>query len=173
MEYEYEIPFGRISKINGYEASISVKLEKAFIDNIPEMVSVFLEIEGKPVPFFISHFDYIGGDTIRLQFDGYRNAEKLKEFSGCNIFLTTVPPDYKQPESYQGLTGFAITSLQDEIIGWVKDIINNPGQTLLSVKSEDGNEILIPFHENFIVKINWKKKLIVMDLPEGLEDINK
>ncbi len=32
------------------------------------MESVFLEIEGKPVPFFISESEYPGGDILRLKF---------------------------------------------------------------------------------------------------------
>ena len=54
MAYNANILLGRILKIQGYDGTITVKLEKDFIDNIPEMESVFLEIEGKPVPFFIS-----------------------------------------------------------------------------------------------------------------------
>ena len=33
-------------------------------------------------------------------------------------------------------------------------------------------EILIPFHEDFIVSIDKKKKIIIMDIPEGLTEIN-
>jgi 16S rRNA processing protein RimM len=60
----------------------------------------------------------------------------------------------------------------DRLLGEVTNIIENPGQILLILKSPEGKEILIPFHEDFIVSINKKKKLIEMDLPEGLTEIN-
>jgi ribosomal protein L35AE/L33A len=53
MKYENRILLGRISRIHGYEGSVVIKLEQGFIENIPEMESVFIEIEGRPVP--LSH----------------------------------------------------------------------------------------------------------------------
>ena len=54
MAYKNDILLGRITKVSGYEGAVTVKLEKIFTENIPQMESVFLEIEGRPVPFFIS-----------------------------------------------------------------------------------------------------------------------
>jgi len=42
------------------------------------MKSVFLEINGKPVPFFISLSEYSGGDILKLKFEGYESYEKVK-----------------------------------------------------------------------------------------------
>ena len=53
------------------------------------MESVFLEIEGRPVPFFVSGSDYSGADILKLRFDGYDSSDKVSEFTGCRIFLTT------------------------------------------------------------------------------------
>ena len=68
---------------------MTVRLEKDFIDNIPEMESVFLEIEGKAVPFFISSSQYSGGDVLKLRFEGYGTYEKVSDLTGCPVFLTT------------------------------------------------------------------------------------
>ena len=40
--------------------------------------------------------------------------------------------------------------------------------TLFVVEQEDGEELLIPAQEEFIVEINQEKKLITVELPEGL-----
>ena len=39
---------------------------------------------------------------------------------------------------------------------------------LIVVEQEDGEELLIPAQEEFIVEINQEKKLITVELPEGL-----
>jgi 16S rRNA processing protein RimM len=44
---------------------------------------------------------------------------------------------------------------------------------LLSVRSADGSEILIPFAKAFLVAVNAEAKRIDMSLPEGLIDINR
>ncbi len=89
MAYNCNILLGRILKVSGYEGAVAIKLEKGFIENIPQMESVFLEIEGKPVPFFISGQEYSGADILKLWFDGYDSNDKINEFIGCRIFLTS------------------------------------------------------------------------------------
>ena len=83
MKYENRILLGRISRIHGYEGSVVIKLEQGFIENIPEMESVFIEIEGRPVPFFISQTEYQGGDILKMKFEGYQTDNKVSGFIGC------------------------------------------------------------------------------------------
>ena len=61
---------------------------------------------------------------------------------------------------------------EKKILGIVTEIIQNPGQWLLNVSSPEGRNMLIPLHEDFIVKIDKVKKILVMDIPEGLTEIN-
>ena len=76
MAYKSNILLGRITKVSGYEGAVAVKLEKIFTENIPQMESVFLEIEGRPVPFFISDIEYSGADILKLSFEGYDSLKK-------------------------------------------------------------------------------------------------
>ena len=85
MAYKYNILLGRIIKTSGYEGAVAVKLEKKFTENIPLMESVFLEIEGRPVPFFINGYEYSGTDILKLLFDGYKSIEKINEFVGITL----------------------------------------------------------------------------------------
>jgi len=43
---------------------------------------------------------------------------------------------------------------------------------LLNVTSIQNKEILIPFHKDFIVNIDDAEKIILMDIPDGLMDLN-
>jgi 16S rRNA processing protein RimM len=172
MAYSSNILLGRITKLSGYEGAVAVKLEKIFTENIPQMESVFLEIEGRPVPFFISEMEYSGADILKLSFEGYNSIEKVSEFTGCNVFLTdsAISKD-KIPES-QNLIGYLVTDHENSEIGSISEIIANNGQWLLNVISSDRKKFLIPFHEHFIVRIDKKEKLVVMNIPDGLLEIN-
>ncbi len=172
MIYNARILLGCIVKVYGYEGTVTVKLEKAFTENIPETESVFLEIEGKLVPFFISGSDFPGAGNLRLKFSGYDSFEKVNEFTGCRVFLNS-PEDQKTVVSDpDDLIGYKVFSIDNSFAGTVRKILENPGQWLISVEAEKGNEMLIPFHEDLIIKIDKKKKIIKMDLPEGLTEIN-
>jgi 16S rRNA processing protein RimM len=172
MTYRYQILLGRIFRVNGYDGSVTVKLENSFLDNIPEMESVFLEINGKPVPFFISSLGYQGGDILKLKFEGYASFEKVNEFTGCRIFLTTIIEQNHLDNKPDSILGFKVVLRNKNLVGIVKEIIQNPGNDLLKIISPQKKEILIPFHEDLIVDLDIRKKTIMVDLPEGLIDLN-
>jgi len=170
--YRYQTFLGKISKVNGFNGSVSVKLEKSFIENIPAMESVFLEIDGKPVPFFISSSEYAGGDILKLKFEGYNSYEKVFDFVGNKIFLATIHENYIPDHKPVSISGYSVLSQDNNLIGSVTEIIQNPGHDLLKVVSPDKKEILIPYHEDFIIRLDDRGKTILVKLPEGLTEIN-
>ncbi len=172
MAYNCDILLGCITKIHGYDGTVTVRLEKNFIENIPELESVFIEIEGRPVPFFISGSEYAGAAVLRLKLEDYESFEKIREFQGCRVFLTTINNDISLPVVNQDFEGYSILSEDNVMLGIVKEVIRNPGQWLLNVISPANKEILIPYHENLIVNIDTENKSIKMKLPEGLTEIN-
>ena len=119
MAYNSNILLGRITKVSGYEGAVAVKLEKIFTENIPQMESVFLEIEGRPVPFFISDQEYSGADILKLSFEGYDSIEKISEFIGCRVFLTDETFDTAgQKADKQILTGYQVFIDDDKLVGY-------------------------------------------------------
>ena len=172
MAYTCNTLLGRIIKINGYEGTVAVKLEKIFTENIPLMESVFLEIEGRAVPFFISGLEYSGADILKLSFDGYDSDEKVSEFAGCRVFLTSAIYNDNLNESNENLIGYRVFAQEDQLLGSISEVLTNNGQWLINVISKSKKDILIPFHEHFIVSIDKRKKIIIMNIPEGLTEIN-
>jgi 16S rRNA processing protein RimM len=172
MTYNCGILLGRITKVSGYEGSVIVKLERNFSGKLPNIESVFLEIEGRPVPFFVSGSDYSGADILRLKFEGYDSSDKVGEFTGCRIFLTADSSGENIIEDITSLEGYKIMTPEKNLIGRVAGVIQNPGQWLLDVTSPAGKSILIPLHEHFIIKIDNRKKILLMNIPEGLTEIN-
>ncbi len=173
MAYKADILFGRITKINSYDGSVTVRLEKSFIENIPEMGSVFLEIDGKPVPFFISEIDYPGAETIKIALEDYNNSEKIKHLRGSRVFLTSSEKIEGLTAAIHSIEGYDIFSKEKILIGMVKEVIQNPGQSVMVVVSPSKEEILIPLHEDLIIKADRKRKMIIMHIADGLTDINK
>jgi 16S rRNA processing protein RimM len=172
MAYKKHILLGRITKIHGFGGAVTVKTEKIFSENVPGMESVFLEIEGKPVPFFIEYTEYTGSDILRMKFEGYDSAEKVREFINCNVFLAHEPASGTITDELQILQGYKVISDKKQNIGIINGVIYNPFQRLLDVRTKSGKDMLIPLHEDLIQEINTKKKILKMILPEGLTDIN-
>ena len=172
MAYKAHILLGRITKVHGFEGYVNIKLEKYFFNNIPEMESVFVEIEGKLVPFFISGSEYPGGDILRLKFEGYESSGRVNDFTDSRIFLTSGKKRIGRDDNSGDLYGFTVRLKGESFKAKVTEIIENPGQRLLNIKTAAGKEILVPLHEDFIINVDKKNKIIVMKLPEGLIDLN-
>jgi 16S rRNA processing protein RimM len=70
------------------------------------------------------------------------------------------------------MVGYSVLVQNDNFLGTITGIIKNTGQWLLSIASPSKKEILIPLHNDFIVSIDDPKKTIIMEIPDGLIDIN-
>ena len=172
MAQTNNILLGKITKIHGHDGAVAVRLEKNFSENIPLMESVFLEIGGRPVPFFIDYFEQISPEKAYLKFQDYNTIEKIKEFTGCNIYIQSGSATFGTIDEQTDLLGFKIVSVKGIPAGEIVEIIKNPAQWLLRAARKDGGEILIPFHEDLIIEINDAQRILRMNIPEGLDVIN-
>ena len=167
------ILLGKITKVRGFEGAVTVKTELNLSENIPLSEPVFLEIEGRPVPFFIEYTESLRPGLMNIKFEDYNRSEKVQEFVGCNVFIALDTEKEKNREDGLGkLTGYEVYSDQGEAVGIISEIIYNPGQVLLEVTSVMGRKILIPLHEDLVSEINDDLKTITMVIPEGLTEIN-
>lgn len=174
MVYKTGTLLGQITKTSGFEGAVLVRLEKNLIEKIPDMESVFVETDGRPVPFFIEWSEYQGADVIRMKFLNYDTEDAIEEFKGCRVFLTDSDNSHENPAEadYRIFTGYSVLDRDKNIIGIISDIIENPGQLLLNIQSPEGKEVLLPLHEDLIISLDEKMKVIIMDIPEGLIEIN-
>lgn len=172
MAQTRNILLGRIIKIHGYEGAVAVRLEKNFSENIPIMESVFLEIDGRPVPFFLDYFDQVNSEKAYLKFQDYDTIEKVKEFIGSNLFVSAGLVVEDPVGDQINLQGYTIFSGDNKPVGEVVEIIKNPAQWLLRVATGEGKDILIPLHEDMIIGIDESHKMIKMNIPKGLVDLN-
>jgi 16S rRNA processing protein RimM len=163
---------GKIIKIHGCDGAVTVKIEKYFSEKIGEMESLFLEIEGRRVPFFIKSFQTSGHENLILWFDDYDSVEKVREFIGRNVFLLTPENTNRGEEIHGDLTGYEIFTPDNIIIGTITEVAENNKQFLITAISASGREILVPLHDDLVVMVDNKLKKIVMSLPEGLITLN-
>jgi len=169
MTYKCNILLGKIIKVNVHNATITLK---TLINNVPELKSVFIEINGRPVPFFIAESDFHSADLLNMKLVDYDTADKINEFKGCRVFLTSDDALNPHSDNYEDLTGFSVFDENENKVGIINSVIENPKQWLFSILSVNKKEILLPVHEDLILSIDNVKKFIIEKIPEGLLDIN-
>ena len=173
MAKRQKILLGRIIKIHGYQGGVILRTDKSFSGPIPGKGWVFIEYEGKPVPFLIRESEEARPGMLKFWFDGYESAEMINIVTGSNLFVFTEDNGIRIPEGPGDLEGFRLFDAKDNYIGTIEEVMENPGQIVLRVISDDGGEILVPLHEDLIVETDHANKILTMDLPEGLTDLNR
>jgi 16S rRNA processing protein RimM len=166
------ILLGKITKINGFEGVVTVRTSRTFSGKIPEAESVFLEIDGRPVPFFVEYLEQNHDGSFRMKFEDYGSYEKMKEFAGCNVLVSSSDEEYEKEPDPEDLIGFKVFNEKEAYIGRINELIANPGQVIMCLTDHSGKEILLPLHEDLILRIDPETEQIQMTIPEGLTDLN-
>ena len=71
---------------------------------------------------------------------------------------------------FHEVTGFTVEDVNFGKVGVIKGINDTTAQALFEIDRE-GVEILIPMNDEFIKKVDRKKKIILVETPEGLIDL--
>lgn len=163
---------GTLVKTRGVEGFFVLALKDLQPEDIPETESVFIEINGLLVPFFISRFSDMGKSSMLVKFDDIDSNAKAKEFIGCKIYIpadrVNIPDDsYSKNMDF---TGYRIFDSKYGDIGKITEILDIRKNPLFKVKSEN-NEYMIPVNKDILREIDHNKKVIFTELPEGLLDI--
>ena len=69
------------------------------------------------------------------------------------------------------LVGLAVFTLADVRMGEVAEVVHTPGGDLLAVRTEAGDEVLIPFVEEIVPTVDVSGGRLVVDPPEGLLEL--
>ena len=163
---------GTLAKPYGTKGSLLLWFKNLKAEDIRGRESVFVEIDGLLVPFFIEIFQKNTPETAILKFEGIDSETKAKTFTGMAVYLLKqqVKQKGKSIAELPSLSGYKVTDKRlgfVGIAGEIGDIINNP---LLQVKHEN-KEFLIPVHADIILEINDKEREIRIDAPDGLFEL--
>ena len=165
----YEIGF--VSKPHGLNGAVTVTLD---VDNPLEyqnLESVFLEISGRLVPFFINHIQVRNNSAI-IEFEEISDREQFQEIKSAKLFL---PLDFlpQLPDDefyYHEVIDFTVVDKNLGELGIISGF-NTSGPQPIMVMEYQEKEILIPATKEIVIKPNKSKRVMEVDLPEGLLDV--
>lgn len=163
---------GTISKPHGIRGNLVLKLNNLGFDDIKEMETVFLEIEGLPVPFFILEYSERGPDGLLISLEDIESEEKARELSDCKVYLPThcIEAAESSLHKMNALVGFEVIDETHGKLGVLVEVLEISSNSLLKIKAGK-EEILVPLNDQFILGFDSIKKTIAVHIPEGLLDI--
>lgn len=165
--------FGKILKTHGNKGYLLASCEVPEFNRIDVPDVIFVEIEGDRIPFFPDYFEFLTETTLLLKFDDISSPEEGDPFQACALFIPSSHAPEKKGTSFykEEILGFNVIDTLHGEIGTIDAVLEFPSQTLLRVLREE-KEILIPVAPELIKKIDRRKRLIRVSLPEGLINLN-
>ena len=160
---------GEVIKTHGLHGEVSISLDVDFPEDYKKLESVFLQREGKLVPFFVSTIQ-VNGDKALVQFEDIDSVDDAKLLVKSKIFLPlTLLPKLPKGEFYfHDLIGCEVFE-NTNLIGVVKDVYEGANE-LMAVYS-DNKEILIPLTDDVLKEVDIEGKKVDVVLPDGLLDL--
>ncbi len=165
----YEV--GKVVKPHGLKGEIQLLLDVDYPEDYEDMESVFVEIKGELVPYFVEQIK-ITTNMVIVKFEGIGNVEAALKLKNAKLYL----PEDQLPETeedsyyFHELIGFEVKDHQQGILGKVINVFSFPAQSLLAIAYK-GKEVLIPMADQIMKKVDKEKKTIAVELPEGLLEI--
>ena len=171
MKIEDCFYIGYITKTKGLKGEVQIYFEYDDPTEVP-LDSVFAEINGKLVPFFISAFKLQNNQTGNFYFDDIDTIEKAEVLVRKKLYLPNKLKPVREEDDFliTDLKGFIV---HDETAGELGEIIeiHEYPQQFVAVVPYKFKEIMFTLSDDLIVEIDEENGILKVDLPEGLIDL--
>jgi len=163
---------GKVAKKYSFKGEVLVYLDTDEPELYTELESMFVEINGHLVPFFIERSSLHREKFLRTQFEDMDSEEIADTIVGKDVYLplTMLPKLEGNKFYYHEVVGFDAIDQRLGNFGTILRISDNGVQALFEVQKDDA-VILIPLIDEFIIEVNRENKSILFNTPEGLIDL--
>lgn len=162
---------GKITRKHGLLGDVILKLDTDQPELYKKLESIFVEINGLLVPFFIEKVVWSKQDSLNLLFKN-SNENLVEQLLGKNVFLplSTLPKLTGNQFYYHEVIGFEILEEDGKTCGEIVSVNDQTAQHYFILNFAQ-KEVVIPIIKDWILEVNREEKFIRMQLPEGLMDV--
>ena len=163
---------GYVAKLHGFKGEVSLFLDVTDPSDYASLDAVYIDINDQLTPFFVESIKLKNANFAAVRFEGLTDENAAKKILRKDIYLPAqVLPELKGTNFYDHeVVGFKVI---DEIFGEVgilEQVVDLPVNPLLQVM-RGGKEVLIPFIDGLVTKVDREKKELHVAAPEGLIEI--
>jgi 16S rRNA processing protein RimM len=169
---------GSFVKVHGIRGELILSLNESYTFELIDKVikkgkAVFVEINGIPVPFFVSPngLKELNQNSVLIKFDD-TNEKLTNQMVSLKVFIeSSFLTKIKDEKTFQpeDLIGYRISDEIGSFEGEVKEFINMKGNPMFSI-GIGKKSMLFPVISDFILAVDSKRKTILVELPEGYLD---
>jgi 16S rRNA processing protein RimM len=171
MKIEDCFYIGYITKTKGLKGEVQVYFEYEDYEDLI-LDSVFAEINGKLVPYFVAKYKLQNNSTGNFYFDDVDSIEKAGALVRKKLYLPLALKPLRDDDEFliTDLKGFIVHDKTAGELGEIIEIHEYP-QQFIAVVPYKFNEVLFPLNDDLILEIDEENEIVRVDLPEGLIDL--
>ncbi len=163
---------GKIVKKYSFKGEVLAKLDTDQPELYENLDSILVELRNNLVPFFIENSQLHKSELLRIKFEDIDNEQDADSILKCDLYLPLefLPKLEGDKFYFHEVIGFTVEDVNFGKVGTIKSINDSTAQALFEI-DRNGTEILIPMNDEFIQKVDRKRKIILVQTPEGLIDL--
>lgn len=162
---------GKLVSTFGLKGELILKHNLGKKTSLKGLQAIFIEERKESfIPWFIESVRMKNEDEVHLTLQEVNSKEAATGLVQKEVWLPE--SDFQKFSSKTApinLLGFRVFDNEKEL-GIILEVIEQPHQLLCRLEIE-GKEVLIPLHEETLLKIDRKKRQVIVELPEGLLEI--
>lgn len=170
IKKEEVFKIGIINKPHGVKGEVSFTFTDDIFDRVEDCDYLVLLLDGILVPFFIEEYRFRSDNVALVKFEGIDSTEKARPLTNVEVYYPVkFMDDQEEISSWNYFIGFRVEDIHHGCLGTVVDVDDATMNVLFVIENGD-EEVLLPAHEEFILDIDRKKKILKVDIPDGLLD---
>ena len=172
MNHKDHFFVGKIVKKFSFKGVLLVKLDADNPEEFIHMESVFVDLNGTLVPFFIEDLALHKTELLRIQFEDVYDEPTADALIGCDLYLplSLLPKLTGNKFYYHEVIGFTVIDQTHGDIGQIIGVNDQTAQALFEINYRN-KEILIPIIDEFILSVDRNNKTITVKTPDGLLEL--
>ena len=162
---------GYLTKTKGLKGEVQLFFEYDTPNKL-SLKTLFLEMDGKLVPHFVSSYKLQNNQTGLFFLDDVDTIEKAEKIIRKRVYLPNKqkPKRDKNEFAITDLKGFMLHAEPYGELGKIIDVHIFPKQYVASFLYKN-KEVMLPLNDHFIQKIDRENQLIHVTLPDGLIEL--
>lgn len=180
---------GRLTRTHGIKGEMEIQFTDDAFDR-GEIDYVVLLLDGIFVPFFFEEYRFKNNEAALIKFEEVNSEKDARRLVGVPVYYphAALPaddtPEIRSLQAFVGykvlLPDFSEESQEDTAtaematreLGTIAHVATTPSSALLTVETEEGEEVLLPLHDDFVVDYNTQQRYLLLNVPEEILELN-
>ncbi len=163
---------GSINKVYGAHGGLACYFKDDTYESLVKPNTfIFLEIDGYHVPFMIVKIEF--ARTVIIFLEGVNSPEKASTYRQSDLFLASnqlseLPVSNLETEVC--FVHYQVFDAKNNKVGIINEIIETDYSTT-AIVARNGKDIFLPIHQDIILDIDHKQKVLQLEIVDGILDL--